>query len=79
MIGSPVSYTHLDVYKRQVKDWGPFGWAKPAIDIALEGGPQMTAYYLQQIASTVKNAKYYRLQPELYGADPTLDLSLIHI
>lgn len=57
----------------EVKDWGPFGWAKPAIDIALEGGPQMTAYYLQQIASTVKNAKYYRLQPELYGADPTLD------
>lgn len=38
----------------EVKDWGPFGWAKPAIDIALEGGPQMTAYYLQQIASTVK-------------------------
>ncbi|KAA1279690.1 patatin [Citrobacter pasteurii] len=57
----------------EVKDWGPFGWAKPAIDIALEGGPQMTAYYLQQIASTVKNAKYYRLQPELYDADPTLD------
>ncbi|MDO3404161.1 hypothetical protein QWI28_03320 [Citrobacter freundii] len=22
----------------EVKDWGPFGWAKPAIDIALEGG-----------------------------------------
>ena len=57
----------------EVKDWCPFGWAKPAIDIALEGGPQMTAYYLQQIASTVKNAKYYRLQPELYDADPTLD------
>ena len=57
----------------EVKDWGPFGWAKPAIDIALEGGPQMTAYYLQQIASTVKNSKYYRIQPELYGADPTLD------
>lgn len=33
----------------------------------------MTAYYLQQIASTVKNSKYYRIQPELYGADPTLD------
>lgn len=57
----------------EVKDWGPFSWAKPAIDIALEGGPQMTAYYLQQIASTVKNSKYYRIQPELYGADPALD------
>lgn len=43
------------------------------IDIALEGGPQMTAYYLQQIASTVTNSKYYRIQPELYGADPALD------
>jgi patatin-like phospholipase/acyl hydrolase len=56
-----------------VKDWGPIGWAKPVIDIALEGGPQMTAYYLQQIASTVTNSKYYRLQPELYDADPSLD------
>lgn len=59
----------------EVKDWGPFGWAKPAIDIALEGGPQMTAYYLQQIASTVDDAKskYFRIQPELYDADPALD------
>lgn len=57
----------------EIKDWGPFGWAKPVIDIALEGGPQMTAYYLQQIASTVTNSKYYRIQPELYGADPALD------
>ncbi|MGY6040602.1 patatin-like phospholipase family protein [Aeromonas sp. AE23HZ002T15] len=61
-------YTYSDV-----KDWGPLGWAKPAIDIALEGGPQMTEYYLQQIASTVKNSKYYRIQSELYGADPALD------
>lgn len=61
-------YTYSDV-----KDWGPLGWAKPAIDIALEGGPQMTEYYLQQIASTVKNSKYYRIQPELYGADSALD------
>ena len=21
----------------EIKDWGPLGWAKPALDIALEG------------------------------------------
>lgn len=57
----------------EIKDWGPLGWAKPSIDIGLEGGPQMTEYYLKQISSTVRRAKYYRIQPELYGADPALD------
>lgn len=57
----------------EIKDWGPLGWAKPSIDIALEGGPQMTEYYLGQVASTVKNSKFYRIQPDLYGADPALD------
>lgn len=57
----------------EVKDWGPLGWAKPSIDIALAGGPQMTEYYLGQISSTVKNSKYYRIQPRLYDADPSLD------
>ncbi len=57
----------------EVKDWGPLGWAKPSIDIALEGGPQMTAYHMQQIASTVKNSQFYRIQPALYDADSALD------
>jgi len=57
----------------EIKDWGPLGWAKPSIDIALEGGPQMTEYYLSQIASTVDNSMFFRIQPELYGADPALD------
>ncbi|GAD00803.1 patatin-like phospholipase family protein [Agarivorans albus] len=57
----------------EIKDWGPLGWAKPSIDIALEGGPQMTEYYLNQIASTVDNSKYYRIQPNLYDADSALD------
>ena len=56
-----------------IKDWGPLGWAKPSIDIALEGGPQMTEYYLKQIASTVKKSKFFRIQPDLYGADSSLD------
>lgn len=58
---------------QEIKDWGPLGWAKPSIDIALEGGPQMTEYYLGQIASTINDPRYYRIQPELYGADPSLD------
>jgi len=57
----------------EIKDWGPLGWAKPSIDIALEGGPQMTAYHMTQIASTIKKPKYFRIQPDLYGADPALD------
>ncbi|MDH5395654.1 MAG: patatin-like phospholipase family protein [Gammaproteobacteria bacterium] len=57
----------------EIKDWGPLGWAKPSIDIALEGGPQMSEYYLHQIASTVKNSKFYRLQSDLFNADPALD------
>ena len=56
-----------------VKDWGPLGWAKPSIDIALEGGPQMTDYYMKQMAETVENPKYYRIQPKLYDASPDLD------
>lgn len=57
----------------EIKDWGPLGWAKPSIDIALEGGPQMTEYYLNQIASTIGDSKYYRIQPKLYDADSALD------
>ena len=57
----------------EIKDWGPLGWAKPSIDIALEGGPQMTGYHLTQIASTVKNSRYFRIQPDLYNATPELD------
>lgn len=57
----------------EIKDWGPLGWARPSIDIALEGGPQMTEYYMSQVASTVENPKFYRIQPNLYGADPALD------
>lgn len=57
----------------KIKDLGTLGWARPAIDIALEGGPQMTEYYLQKIASTVKNSKYFRIQPKLYRADAALD------
>ena len=62
------SYTYSEI-----KDWGPLGWAKPSIDIALEGGPQMTAYHMSQIASTVKSAKFFRIQPDLFNADPALD------
>ena len=57
----------------EVKDWGPIGWAKPAINIAVEGGPQMTAYHMESIASTVKGSKFIRIQPDLYGADFALD------
>ena len=57
----------------QVKDWGPLGWAKPTIDIALGGGPQMTEYYLKQMASTAEGIQYFRLQPNLYGADTDMD------
>lgn len=57
----------------EVKNWGPLSWAKPSIDIALEGGPQMTEYYMNQIASTVDDSKYYRIQPKLYDADSALD------
>ncbi|MFV2060765.1 MAG: patatin-like phospholipase family protein [Gammaproteobacteria bacterium] len=57
----------------QVKNWGIFRWAKPSLDIALEGGPQMTEYYMKKIASTVKDSKFYRIQPSLYGADTQMD------
>ncbi len=62
------SYSYTDV-----KDWGPLGWARPSIDIALAGGPQMTEYHLKQIASTDNNARHFRLQPNLYNAVPALD------
>ncbi|WP_444902063.1 patatin-like phospholipase family protein [Microbulbifer sp. SSSA007] len=58
---------------KEVKNWGIFNWARPAIDIALSGGAQMTHYYLKQISSTVENTKYFRIQPDLYDANPALD------
>lgn len=57
----------------EVKDWGPLGWAKPSIDIALEGGPQMTEYHMHQISSTVSEPEFHRIQPSLCGAEPDLD------
>ncbi|MCO1336611.1 patatin-like phospholipase family protein [Microbulbifer sp. OS29] len=64
----------LKGYKyKEVKDWGIFNWARPAIDIAVNGGAQMTHYYLKQISSTAENTKYYRIQPKLYNADSAMD------
>jgi patatin-like phospholipase/acyl hydrolase len=64
----------LTSYKyKETKNWGIFNWARPAIDIALSGGAQMTHYYLKQISSTVENTKYYRIQPDLYDANSALD------
>jgi patatin-like phospholipase/acyl hydrolase len=57
----------------EVKDWGKLGWAPAVIDIGLEGGPQMTEYHLQSIASTVPGSQFYRIQPKLYGANKDLD------
>jgi len=57
----------------EVKDWGPLGWAKPSIDIALEGGPQMTEYHMKKISSTVPGSIFHRIQPSLYDAQPDLD------
>jgi len=57
----------------QIKDWGPLSWAKPSIDIALEGGPQMIEFHMENIASTVDGSKFFRIQPELFGADTSLD------
>ena len=56
-----------------MKDLGPLGWAKPAVGIALEGGPQMTEYHMKLIASTVDDSKFYRISPDVYEADPSLD------
>jgi patatin-like phospholipase/acyl hydrolase len=57
----------------QVKNWGIFRWTKPSLDIALEGGPQMTEYHMNKIASTISNSKYFRIQPSLYNADTKMD------
>ena len=57
-----------------VKDWGPLGWAKPSIDIALEGGPQMTEYFMKKISSTLESKNhFFRISPDLYNASPDLD------
>jgi len=60
-------------YYNKVKKWGLVSWAKPAIDITLEGGPQMTAYHLNKIDSTVEGQRYFRISPELKNAKPDLD------
>lgn len=59
----------------KAKGWGLVGWAKPSIDIALEGGPQMVEYHMEQIASTVKSKTkhYIRIKPQLFDAAPDLD------
>ncbi|MCQ1059724.1 patatin-like phospholipase family protein [Photobacterium sp. ZSDE20] len=56
-----------------MKDLGFLGWAKPSVDIALEGGPQITVHHMKQITSTLPEAKYHWIQPELHGADLALD------
>ncbi|MFA0813640.1 patatin-like phospholipase family protein [Microbulbifer epialgicus] len=64
----------LKGYKyKEAKDWGIFNWARPAIDIAVNGGAQMTHYYLKQISSTAEGSQYYRIQPKLYTADSAMD------
>ncbi|AWF80266.1 patatin [Microbulbifer sp. A4B17] len=64
----------LSGYKyKEVKDWGIFNWARPAIDIAVNGSAQMVHYYIKQISSTIEDSKYYRIQPKLYTADSAMD------
>jgi len=76
MIVSIGTGRRLKPYKyASAKSWGLVGWAKPSIDIALEGGPQMVEYHMQQIASTVNSTttNYFRIKPDLFDASPDLD------
>jgi patatin-like phospholipase/acyl hydrolase len=74
-LGTGKELKEYDYHK--AKSWGLIGWVKRAIDIALEGGPQMTEYHMEKMLSTLSVADesltYFRIQPELKGAKPDLD------
>jgi len=62
-----------EYYYHEVKDFGLYGWSRPVIDIALNGGAQMTHYHLEKISSTEKGSRYYRIQPKLHDAEKAMD------
>ncbi|MCU7836782.1 MAG: patatin-like phospholipase family protein [gamma proteobacterium symbiont of Taylorina sp.] len=71
-----------------VSNWGKIAWAKPLVNISIDGSSQLTQYHMEKITSTVELAErdkarldniefessiYCRIQPELYDADVSLD------
>lgn len=62
------TYTHKDV-----KGFGPLRWTHPILNIALDGGPQMTEYHLRAIDDTSTGTNVFRLQPKLYNAEHAMD------
>ena len=89
----PVSYTHLDVYKRQLHrvletdgsaDSLQAAWQATRKDsscVALAGctGNTVAAGVIAQQAQSTADERLAHMAPWLQNADTVLDLSLIHI
>ena len=56
----------------KARNWGKVGWAFSILDIALDGGPIITNYFLEQIFEH-DGGKYYRFNPRLRFAKHNLD------
>lgn len=59
----------------RVKDWGLLGWARPALDIVVDGGSDAVDYQLRHLlpAGPDGRPRYYRFQGELHMASDDLD------
>jgi uncharacterized protein len=59
---TPVTY-------QQAKRWGLLQWVHPLLDVALDGGPEVTEYWLDRLL----HSNYHRFQAPLAGKRAPLD------
>jgi uncharacterized protein len=58
---------------KQVKDWGALEWARPVIDMLLDGSSDATDFEAAQLTAARGPDRYWRVQTELHKSSDDLD------
>jgi patatin-like phospholipase/acyl hydrolase len=70
MVSLGTGQLNRPIHYEDAKDWGLLGWARPVLDVVLDGVSDTTDYELEQLLGPERHA---RLQIELIGASDNLD------
>ena len=60
---------HAPIKERDASKWGHIGWARPMLDIMMDGNSDTVDYQLRQIVPSINgHRRYFRFQAQLDGA-----------
>ncbi|WP_416145290.1 hypothetical protein [Planococcus koreensis] len=60
---------HAPINEKDASKWGHIGWARPMLDIMMDGSSDTVDYQLRQVVPPVNGRRrYFRFQAQLDGA-----------